>query len=407
MINKLYGPPGTGKTHTLVRIAEEFIKNGGDPTKLGYFTFTNRAADEALIRATQRYGVVKHALPYFRTLHSLAFNQLGLSRNRVFSRDALHEFANWLGLELSVRALHLDEEILQMGATEDDRTLFLIGLAAVRCDNFLDALHSYEWDRAEMEVIRIWNGLTQFKKARSLIDFNDMLYKFLAEGPFPKLDLIIIDEAQDLSRLQWHVVDALIRENPKAEVWLGGDDDQAIYEWAGADLQRFMQHTDKTVTLGQSYRVPSQIQEVAYRVSSQIFNREIKLWKPADHKGLVITADQPDVLSVQEYKPKSTLYLARNFHFLRPIAEWLEEGGLEWGYLHQKKAPHQLSTIHGAKGAEADAVVLDLAMTQRSYNELETDAEKRVWYTAVTRARHQLVIIEPYTRYNAESLVLP
>lgn len=405
MIVTAFGPPGTGKTALLIERVKEAMLRGVDAQRIGYFAFTNRAADEARNRIKLDFNF--GGFPFFRTIHSLAFNQLGLSKTRVFSRDTLAEFASWLGLELSSRSLRLeDDEMLSMGATEDDRTLFYIGLAAVKMMSRDEAMLQYEWDRPVSEINRVWDGLIKFKTARSLIDFNDMLYRFLEEGPFPRLDVIIIDEAQDLSTLQWAVVWKLILSNPNAEVWYGGDDDQAIYEWAGADVKAFLgaANLSARTVLQQSYRVPAEIQLLADKIVQKIAHRTIKQWRPASHPGVVMTSDQPDVA---RDSTGSVLYLARNFHFLHPVAQWLEDEGMDWGYLHKKQAKHQLSTIHGAKGAEADAVVLDLAMTKRSYDELDTDAEKRVWYTAVTRAKRVLCIIEPYTRYNAEELVLP
>jgi superfamily I DNA/RNA helicase len=401
MTKTLLGPPGTGKTYTLIEKVKDAMFRGIDAQRIGYFAFTNRAADEARNRLKLDFDF--GGLPFFRTLHSLAFNQLGLTRSRIFSKDTLGEFANWLGLELSVRNLHIDDEILSMGATEDDRTLFYIGLAAVRMMNRDEAMLHYEWDRPVGEINRVWDGLIKFKAARSLIDFNDMLYKFIAEGPFPRLDMIVIDESQDLSTLQWMAVARVMQHNPQAEVWFGGDDDQAIYEWAGADLQEFFR-TPNPEILKQSFRVPAEIQVMANKVAKSIEHRTVKAWLPAKHTGQVIFAEMTDTWVHREVN--KTLYLARNFHFLRPIAAWLEENGEDWGYLHQKDAIHQLSTIHGAKGAEAHTVVLDLSMTKRSFDELGTDAEKRVWYTAITRAEKILYIVEPYTRYSAEELIL-
>jgi DNA helicase-2/ATP-dependent DNA helicase PcrA len=402
MITTILGPPGTGKTFTLIGKVEDAIKRGIKPERIGYFAFTNRAADEALNRIILGGMRNYKQFPFFRTLHSLAFNQLGLTRSRVFSREAMNEFANWMGLELSVRNTHLDDEILQYGATEDDKTLFLIGLAAVKMVHIDQAFQIWEWDRSIQEVIRIVAGLEKFKRARSLIDFSEMLYLFIDKGPSPDLDVIIVDEAQDLSKLQWAVVEKLMYHNPSAEVWLGGDDDQAIYEWAGADVNTFLAYASSDpVVLRQSFRVPDQIALVARAIIQKIKARAWKSWKAAEHTGSVIRTDGGFRDSEMT---GSVLFLARNFHFLRTIAEWLEDEGQDWGYLHQKKAKYQLSTIHGAKGAEADTVILDLSMTRRSYDEIDTDAEKRVWYTAVTRARHCLQIIEPYTRHNAEEL---
>lgn len=61
-----------------------------------------------------------------------------------------------------------------------------------------------------------------------------------------------------------------------------------------------------------------------------------------------------------------------------------------------------LSTIHASKGREADTVVLLSDMLAASYRELKgeqgqpgVEAEHRVAYVAVTRARHRLIIVRP------------
>jgi hypothetical protein len=62
----------------------------------------------------------------------------------------------------------------------------------------------------------------------------------------------------------------------------------------------------------------------------------------------------------------------------------------------------RLSTIHGAKGGEADQVVLitDMAWRTKKDGEQFPDDEARVWYVAATRARQQLTIVAPQTRHH-------
>ena len=60
------------------------------------------------------------------------------------------------------------------------------------------------------------------------------------------------------------------------------------------------------------------------------------------------------------------------------------------------RARVRLSTIHAAKGGEAEHVVLFREMARRTYDEMEQneDDERRVWYVAVTRAREKLTVVE-------------
>ena len=71
------GPPGTGKTQTLLGEVDKYLKKT-DPNRIGYFSFTQKAAYEARDRAIDKFNLTEDDLPYFRTLHSLAFRRLGI-----------------------------------------------------------------------------------------------------------------------------------------------------------------------------------------------------------------------------------------------------------------------------------------------------------------------------------------
>src|SRR5210317_433520 len=70
----ILGPPGTGKTTTLLNLVDQFIQQGVRPKKIGYFSFTKKAAQEAKTRAELKFNLNPDSdLIHFRTLHSLAF----------------------------------------------------------------------------------------------------------------------------------------------------------------------------------------------------------------------------------------------------------------------------------------------------------------------------------------------
>ena len=105
--------------------------------------------------------------------------------------------------------------------------------------------------------------LDNYKKAYSLKDYTDMIENFIVSELCPQYDVVFIDEAQDLSPIQWKMFD-LLKKNSK-HVILAGDDDQAIFGWAGADVNSFIKWTSKEILLRQSERVPRLIQQKAFQ----------------------------------------------------------------------------------------------------------------------------------------------
>ena len=93
-----------------------------------------------------------------------------------------------------------------------------------------------------------------------------MLEKFLTKGSIQnKLDVIFVDEAQDLSKIQWDMIEKIERDNG-CDIWVAGDDDQAIFGWAGADVDIFIDWDATEMPLKQSERVPSKVQQKALSI---------------------------------------------------------------------------------------------------------------------------------------------
>ncbi len=92
----ILGPPGTGKTTTLLNLIEQYLEKGVSPDRIGYFAFTRRAAHEAVDRAYKKFKLTKRDLPFFRTLHSLAFMQMGITTSQIMSAEKYAEIGEWL-----------------------------------------------------------------------------------------------------------------------------------------------------------------------------------------------------------------------------------------------------------------------------------------------------------------------
>ena len=133
----------------------------------------------------------------------------------------------------------------------------------------------------------ISDELDNYKNSYKLVDFTDMIEKFNVSELCPKYDVVFVDEAQDLSPIQWKMYD-ILKKNSK-HIILAGDDDQAIYGWAGADVQRFQDEPAKNIILPQSYRVPQAVQQIADQILNRIpdSRRIKKKWASRPEGGYV------------------------------------------------------------------------------------------------------------------------
>ena len=284
MINIIFGPPGTGKTWTLLDKLEEYIKQGVDINKIGFFTFSKNATKEVHDRMYKNCGFDKDSLPHFRTLHSLGFNQLGYSKEKVMKSEHYKEIGDACGIEMSYATWDDDHGGV---FTSDSSYLSLIELARSKNisveEQYNLGEHKDDLDRKVLE--RVAREINNFKKDRHMVDFNDMIIEFEKSKLCPKLKVAFIDEAQDLSVMQWKVVEKI--KNNCEILFVAGDDDQCIYKWRGANVTCFLNLKGKREVLKKSYRVPKQIFKLAKKIINRIpkGNRVEKEWTPNSEEG--------------------------------------------------------------------------------------------------------------------------
>jgi DNA helicase-2/ATP-dependent DNA helicase PcrA len=491
----LFGPPGTGKTTTMMELMQKEIERGVSPSEIGFVSFTKKAANEAKERAMKKFNLQEEQFPWCRTLHSTAFRTLGYNTKQTMKKYDYRSIGHMLGVAVSGHSMNEDGQIT-WGNEIGDRLFSMIDFARNKCVPLRELWE--EWPDEDIiwgELERASVTLQEYKENKLLVDYVDMIQQFVLKKRPPQLRVLFVDEAQDLKNLEWQMVKVMAEGLEK--VYIAGDDDQAIYKWAGADVEQFINMPGEKQVLGQSYRVPSLIAEIAQGIINRVAVRHPKQWAPREDKGSVTWHSPDEGIDMAQ---GTWLVLARNRYLLQkwheecvrqgysfasllgePIREksiiaiklWetLRKGekltpeqcisvydmmSVKLGYVHGNKVKFErcskgdrfniddlkrnfgllrddiwhdaldkiseeerefmlaarrrgeslnekprikLSTIHGAKGGEADSVVLITDMAPRHVKEMavDPDSEHRVWYVAVTRAKQNLHIIQPST----------
>lgn len=322
----ILGPPGAGKTTYLLSIMEREIAAGVDPRRIGVLTFTKRGAAEAKERAALKFGLTDSDLPWTRTIHSLVFRRMGYRRKDVVGRGLLRELGDKLGVEFTGGVY--TEEGMTSGLGLGDRLVFLENLARAT-DRSLREIweesdHGLEWE--DLDMFR--RAYAEFKRRRGVVDYTDMLEQFAESGSAPSLEVLIVDEGQDLSRLQWRAVERLARSVRRA--YVAGDDDQCIFAWAGADVEKFVEMAtgERVTVLDQSYRISAAAHETATRVIRRVRHRRDKIFKPrAGSTGEVRDVSSLDDLDLTN---GTWLLLARNSYMLDEMQQHCERIGVNY-----------------------------------------------------------------------------
>ena len=165
-----------------------------------------------------------------------------------------------------------------------------------------------------------------------------MIERLINKPDLPKFKTIFIDEAQDLSPLQWKLFDKL-KENTE-DMYLAGDDDQAIFAWAGADVDRFIEEPGKEKVLKYSKRVSKAVQEESELPLERIKGlRKEKIYYPRNYQGESLRINNLDQIDLTENR---YLILTRTTHRLLQITEELRKRNLYYQSNKGKSFPVRL-----------------------------------------------------------------
>lgn len=280
---------GTGKTRTIVYRVAYIVELGVKPKNILLLTFTRKASQEMLRRATilldSRCDHVSGG-----TFHS-------------FANTILRKYATIIGYENAFTILDQGdaEDTINLIRTRmklDTRehrfprknTLFEIHSKSVNTVTPLHELLTKQYPHyleVENEIQNLFSEFAAYKKQHNLMDYDDLLINIIKlfkeredirNNISTNYKYIMVDEYQDTNRIQAEIIKLLSMKpdgtytNPN--IMVVGDDAQSIYAFRGATVRNILEFPEtfkdcKVVTLEENYRSTQAILNVA----NEILNR--------------------------------------------------------------------------------------------------------------------------------------
>lgn len=270
--------PGSGKTAVITRRVQYLIDHYQiDPSKILVITFTKAAAvemKERYLRICQK----ERTNVTFGTFHAVFFTIL---------RHAYHYTADQIVRE-EQRFAFMREIVQKQRLEYEDETDFItsvLGEISLVKNTGISLEHYYSKNCGDEIFRKIYAQYQQKLYENHLIDFDDMLvycYELFCERKDilaawqKKFEYILIDEFQDINKLQFDVIKMLAES--KQNLFVVGDDDQSIYRFRGArpeimlNFERDFPNTAK-ILLDVNYRSRQRIIAAAQAVIGKNENR--------------------------------------------------------------------------------------------------------------------------------------
>lgn len=263
--------PGSGKTTVITnRVRYLTEKCGVEPGHILVITFTRAAAREMKERYEQiaKTGCSRVS---FGTFHSVFFTILKLAY-RFQASNIVKEEQRIAFIRGQLE--HIDLELEDEG---EFISSILSEISMVKEEQI--SLDCYYAKNCSSEIFKkLYLGYENFLRRQNLLDFDDMLvmcYELFREradilGAWQrKYQYILIDEFQDINRIQYEIVKMLAL--PENNLFIVGDDDQSIYRFRGARPELMLgfekDYPDaKRILLDTNYRSSRQITERAGRL---------------------------------------------------------------------------------------------------------------------------------------------
>jgi DNA helicase-4 len=447
---------GSGKTSVLVARAGWLLRRQeAEPGQILLLAFGRQAAEEMNERIQERLGSVAIQA---KTFHALALQIIQQGNRKVPAISKLETdskarrallITHWQQQCAEKKAQakgwrqwlleELEWEVPEGDFWQDKR---LAERLAGRLERWLGLMRMHGGSQAEMleqadeevrdlfskrirlmaPLLKAWKGALKEEWA---VDFSGLIHQavnILEKGRFVSpWKHILVDEFQDISPQRAQLLAALRKQNKQTCLFAVGDDWQAIYRFSGAELTLTTAFAENfgegaQCALDTTYRFNERIGEVANRFVQQNphqLKKPLNSLSKGNKKSVVLLAHEQlenllDKLSGYA-KPEERILVLARYHHLKPQA--LSKAATRW-----PKLTIEFMTIHASKGQQAEYVIIaglhqgndgfpavaresileDVLLPQPE--DFPDAEERRLLYVALTRAKHQVWLLQDRER---------
>lgn len=418
-VYKVIGAPGTGKTtrvvgNTNIENHTSLVQENLDEYGLeeqAIVTYTKAGVEEAQERLSNILNTTKSLIKdRVLTIHAHSYRAMNVDQDQVVSWWNKQNFCDEVDMDYGNS--NEDGDIMSDEADEGHSFFQVYGWLQSNMkdiEEYEDCPAPFESDKDFIKVAKEWekfkNRGGQENNVDQLIQFSDMIkgvihrgqemlhdsgipnifsenpedpmetfrqanetgrvdpQEWRGKGPFIDTRVLYVDEVQDLTPLQWawYLMQKLVCE----KVYIGGDDDQTIYGWAGANPNFMLDEEGDFEVLDKTYRIPANIWEVCDSTIKQVDKRQSKDVEPHGDGGQVIGLKNPKRERLEPHLTEGeVMILFRANYMINSFTDALHEMGIPY---------RNMSTWDKW---EDDIVLIRDALAKLKYNEGKLSGEE-------------------------------
>ena len=394
----VYGSAGSGKTTYLAHKYAELLEKGYKPNEIVYISYTKFQTRHGA-RKIKAITKVNRKQLEAHTLHS--FSKRAVDKDTKVLHDGyVYDMTNFLKTDM----LPVVRGISYMKNTMTKNDAIGANKSGMNVKSFQKRKYFYEVVKQNMPG------------GKEFIDFSDMIERAITHNIKSKAKVVICDECQDFTPLHWKAIYTAFRDVD--EMYLAGDPNQSLYRFHGAvPNYMFEIGANETVILDEGHRCCEPVLKMAQLIANKM-TRSIPLPTPVNMRDC-FAVFYPDknifpLLSAINYSRRhghKVMILANTYYqldltrkkLLGPYKNYPHHffaGRERTFYKGHERNPLIFSTVHQAKGQEADIVLYNVSCgSVDEFTDFGTKSERwddywKIVYTGITRAKRGLVVFQ-------------